>query len=246
MKEEKTMKAVVAALLLLVGLLSFCMLGKTMTDPKTYRHTIAALDEKEQNVLKLTAGATATSVLITLIPDDIATPLAEKLTDVAGYLLIVICAVYAEKYLLTITGFAACRLLIPIACVLGILSLFRERNWMKQLAAKLTILAVVAVLVIPVSIRTSELVEGVYRESIDATLEETQQAQEQVGSVDSILEKAKSIINNYMQAVAVFIVTSCVIPVLVLMVFSWIMKLLFGLNFHLSLPSRYRKRETVS
>lgn len=243
MRDDKGIKFIFAALLLVIAVLSFVFVGKLAVNPKTYSHTITALDEKEQNVLKLTAGATATSVLITLIPDDIATPLADKLADVAGYLLIVICAVYAEKYLLTITGFAAFKLLVPIACGLGIVSLFRKNGWMKQLSIKLAILAAAAVLVIPVSIRTSELVEGVYRESIDATLEEAEQAQDQVGSKDAIMERAKAIINNYVQAVAIFIVTSCVIPVIVLIFFSWILKLLFGISIVVRPPSFHRRRE---
>lgn len=245
MKNEKTMKSLIAVLLILIALFSFLVVGKLAVNPKSYSHTIAALDQKEQNVLKLTAGATATSVLITLIPDDIATPLADKLADVAGYLLLVICALYAEKYLLTITGFAAFKILIPLACILGIVSLFRKNSWPKQLAVKLVIFATAAVLVIPVSIRTSELVEGVYRESIESTLEEAEQAQEEVGSVDAILEKAKAIINNYVQAVAIFIVTSCVIPVVVLIFFSWVLKMLFGLNFVVRPPKIPRRRSTV-
>lgn len=231
MKNEKVMKSLIAVLLLVLAVFSFVFVGDVAENPKAYSHTIAALDQKEQNVLKLTAGATATSVLITLIPDDIATPLADKLADVAGYLLIVICAVYAEKYLLTITGFAAFRILIPLACIFGIVSLFRKNSWSRQLAVKLVVFAAVAVLVIPVSIRTSEMVEGVYRESIESTLEEAEQAQDEVGSQDAIMEKAKAIINNYVQAVAIFIVTSCVIPVVVLIFFSWVLRMLFGINF---------------
>lgn len=230
MREDRTIKGIIAVLLLLVALVSFTAVGKVASNPQMYHHTIAALDQKEQNVLKLTAGATATSVLITLIPDDIATPLADKLADVAGYLLIVICAVYAEKYLLTITGFAVFKILIPAACLIGIYCIFRKNDWGKQLAIKLSIFALLLVAIIPVSIRTSEMVEGVYAESIEATMEEAEHAQEQVGSKDAILEKAKAIINNYVQAVAVFIVTSCVIPIVVLLFFSWVMRIFFGVT----------------
>lgn len=54
--------------------------------------------------------ATATSALITLIPGDVGTPIAEKVADLSGYLLIVLCAVYLEKYLVTLTGYAAFKL----------------------------------------------------------------------------------------------------------------------------------------
>ena len=67
MRTDKSIKSFIAVLLIAIALTSFFFVGKHASDPKTYHHTIAALDQKEQNVLKLTAGATATSVLITLI-----------------------------------------------------------------------------------------------------------------------------------------------------------------------------------
>lgn len=83
-----------------------------------HKETIAALDEKKDTVLELTVAATATSALITLIPGDVGTPIAEKVADLSGYLLIVLCAVFLEKYLVTLTGYAAFKLFIPAACVL--------------------------------------------------------------------------------------------------------------------------------
>ena len=38
--------------------------------------------------------------------------------DLSGYFVVVLCAIFLEKYLVTITGFAAFKVLIPIACVL--------------------------------------------------------------------------------------------------------------------------------
>lgn len=246
MKMEKGMKGLIAAMLLVVALVSFVSLGKAMTTPTTYHHTIESLEKKEQDVLMLTAGATATSVIITLIPDDIGTPLADKLADVAGYLLIVICAVYAEKYLLTITGFLAFKILIPLACIFLIISLYRRREFWRPLAIKAGILALAASVVIPLSIRTSEMVEGVYRESIEETIEEANQAQDEVGSKEALMERAKAIINHYIQAVAIFIVTSCVIPVLVLLFFCWIIRLIFGINIQINpipIPRRHRESD---
>ena len=103
-------------LLLVFAILSFSAGAKYASAPEHHKATIAALDEKKGTVLELTVAATATSALITLIPGDVGTPIAEKVADLSGYLLIVLCAVYLEKYLVTLTGYAAFKLFIPAAC----------------------------------------------------------------------------------------------------------------------------------
>ena len=114
-------KCITAAVLLLVAILSITVVGKYVSAPENHQKTIASLDEKKQTVMELTAASTVTSALITLLPGDTATPIAEKMADVSGYLLVVLCAIYLEKYLVTITGYVAFTYLIPIACGLWML-----------------------------------------------------------------------------------------------------------------------------
>ena len=44
-----------------------------------------------------------------------------------------------------------------------------------------------------------------------------------------VIESLKTEVSNFIDAVAVLVVTSCIIPILVLMAFSWVIKLVFGL-----------------
>ena len=76
-------------ILLLVAILSITVIGKYASAPENHQKTIASLDEKKQTVMELTAASTVTSALITLLPGDTATPIAEKMADVSGYLLVV-------------------------------------------------------------------------------------------------------------------------------------------------------------
>lgn len=87
---------------------SFFGLAKSYSSPesKINKETIKYLDEKKTTALELSASATAVSTLITLAPGDDGTPVANKLMDLAGYFLIVVSAIYLEKYLLTIFGHA--------------------------------------------------------------------------------------------------------------------------------------------
>lgn len=103
---------------LVAALISVLFLAKYAASPEFHVNSIQTLDDKKTTVMELTAASTAASAAITLLPGDAATPIADKLADLSGYFLIVLCAILLEKYLLTITGFATFNLLVPAACVL--------------------------------------------------------------------------------------------------------------------------------
>lgn len=288
-------KCITAAVLLLVAILSITVVGKYVSAPENHQKTIASLDEKKQTVMELTAASTVTSALITLLPGDTATPIAEKMADVSGYLLVVLCAIYLEKYLVTITGYVAFTYLIPIACGLWILNLAFENATVRKLAAKLTVFGLAISLVVPASVKISDLIGDTYQAQIEATIEDakntqsilensgvvddtnatettgTTEASETVtgnvqekennnsGSVSNIFDWAKDAIssakdsvanvvenvtistedlvqkvenslNHFIEAVAVMIITSCVIPMLVLLLFFWMVKIVLDVD----------------
>ena len=241
-----------AALLVALGLLSaFWMAGKA-ADPASHAAVMAALEEKQGTVLELTAASTAASAAITLLPGDTATPIAEKLADLSTGFLLVLCAIYLEKYLLTVAGYAAFRILVPAACALLAVSLFWRQAWSRALARRLLVFAAAIVLVIPVSVGVSDLIENTYQASLEATLDAAREATEEVtdtagtaeedegffsglwskvtegvtGAVSGVSEQVGEMVNRFLEALAVLLVTSCVIPLLVLAFFVWLAKLL--------------------
>ena len=294
-KNLDSKKCITAAVLLLVAILSITVVGKYVSAPENHQKTIASLDEKKQTVMELTAASTVTSALITLLPGDTATPIAEKMADVSGYLLVVLCAIYLEKYLVTITGYVAFTYLIPIACGLWILNLVFENATVRKLAAKLAVFGIAIFLVVPASVKISDLIGDTYQAQIEATIEDarntqsilensgvvddtnatettgTTEASETVtgnvqekennnsGSVSNIFDWAKDAIsgakdsvanvvenvtisteelvqkvenslNHFIEAVAVMIITSCVIPMLVLLLFFWMVKIVLDVD----------------
>lgn len=280
-------------ILLLVAILSVTVFGKYASAPENHQKTIASLDEKKQTVMELTAASTVTSALITLLPGDTATPIAEKMADVSGYLLVVLCAIYLEKYLVTITGYVAFTYLIPIACGLWILNLVFENATVRKLAAKLAVFGIAISLVVPASVKISDLIGDTYQAQIDATIEDAKNTQNilensdlvndtsatetetgttgaatantqeknnsESGSASNIFDWAKDAIssakdsvanvvenvtistedlvqkvenslNHFIEAVAVMIITSCVIPMLVLLLFFWMVKIVLDVD----------------
>ena len=244
---------------LILALLSAFVAAGPASDPAFHQSTIAALEEKQATVLELTAATTAASAAITLLPGDAATPIAEKLADLSTGFLVVLCAIYLEKYLLTITGCVAFRFLIPAACVLLAAGTFWRREQLRALAARLAVFGLAIVLVIPVSVRVSDLIEDTYQASIQATLERAKETTEAVedsageaeedqgfweglvskvtegvaGVASGITEQVSDMVNGFLEALAVLLVTACMIPLLVLAFFVWLVKLLF----HVRLPA---------
>lgn len=287
-------KCITAAVLLLIAILSITVVGKYVSAPENHQKTIASLDEKKQTVMELTAASTVTSALITLLPGDTATPIAEKMADVSGYLLVVLCAIYMEKYLVTITGYVAFTYLIPIACGLWILNLFFANATVRKLAAKLAVFGLAISFVVPTSVKISDLIGDTYQAQIEATIEDAKNTQnilensgvgndtnatETTGtdaagtvtgnvqekennnsgsgsnifdwakdaisgakdsvanvvenvtiSTEELVQKVENSLNHFIEAVAVMIITSCVIPMLVLLLFFWMVKIVLDVD----------------
>ena len=140
---------------LLIALISVFGLTKVAASPQTYEKTIASLDEKKETVMKLTAASTAASALISLTPDDTASPIADELAELSSYFLIILSAIYLEKYALTIIGYLAFGVLIPVACALSIVDVFLTKEIFKNIIRKLVITGLVILCIIPAGEKVS-------------------------------------------------------------------------------------------
>ena len=123
--------------LLVAAVLSFFCIAPHMTQPSTYQNSLNTLQGKQETVLELTAVSAAASTAITVLPGDVATPIADKLADLSGYFLIVLCAIFLEKYLLTITASATFYVLIPLSCALCAACILSSKRFFGELAWKI-------------------------------------------------------------------------------------------------------------
>lgn len=259
MREKMLRKALACLLLLLAAVISFLFIADWATSADNNRSIRASIDEKTETVLKLTAASTLASAGISAIPGDTATPIAEKMADLTEYFLLILCVLYAEKYLLTIVGAAAFKMLIPCACVLLMVGLFWNPRDMKRLSLRLAVFALSLFLVIPASISVSDLVYGTYQQTVEATVRETEQLNAETGTLSEadgnegliaaildrlsetatgLADRAAKLLNRYVEALAVLIVTSCIIPLLAMVFFLWLIRLLTGVDALGAFPPR--------
>ncbi len=282
MENEKQKKILFALIPIVIALLSFFVIARFTSSTEFNAKTIQSLDDKKTTVMELAAASTATSAAITLIPGDVGTPIANKLADLSSYFLIVLSAIYLEKYLVTITGYAAFKILVPIACVFFSGYLLWRKEILRVVAQKFLLFGLAVYLVIPASVKVADMIETTYASSIESTIETAKQTTDEIesetgesGQVDdkSSNEKSQSdsdsdskenaggffsglfnkvqegvstatanvenVLNNFIEALAILLVTSCLIPILVLIFFVWLVKMLLGLN--IDIPTSVRK-----
>ena len=56
--------------------------------------------------------------------------------------------------------------------------------------------------------------------------------------LNKLTESAQNSLNNFIEALAVMIVTSCIIPILVLLFFLWLIRVVLGIEIELPFSSR--------
>ena len=253
--------AVKIALLVVCLLTSRLFLADWTSAPERHAASLAELDEKKVTGLELTAATAAASVAVSAVPGDATTPIANQISELSSYLLLVVGAILLEKVLLTLTCYLSFGWLIPGACLLGLASLLRPRLGLQQLAWKIAAFAVVLCLVIPVSLRVGGLVEETLevQQTVDTAaraadaIEEETDAEEDggwlsqigdaiTGGVADLVQKAEDTLSRFVDAIAALLIVNCVIPLLILWLLLWLLKAILGLKLETPVG---RIRQTV-
>lgn len=251
----KHLRIAVMIILALAIILSCTVVGRKLTDPATYSRTIASLDKSRTSVLGLSAASAAASAAVSALPTDICSPLSQELSEFSTWFLLILCVLYLEKYLLTIFGAAACYVLIPAGCGALLICCCFPSGFLRRIGAKLLALSAVLLLVIPTSVWVSDQINTVYAKSIEVTVASASAVSDNLigsipdkdngatsvidqakailddlsGSVAGVVEQFKSVLNRFIEATAVMLVTTCLIPLLVILFFAWVVKTLFGM-----------------
>ena len=251
MNEKKQHSVALAILLIAVCLLSFLWVSRVATDNAIFTQMNKTIDNKEQNVMALSAGTMGVSVAITLIPGDTGTTLAEKLSDMSGYMFLVLIGLYIEKILLLLSGTIAFRVLIPIGCIFCLYHLFFDRGFAWRLGVKMIVFGIAVFALVPTSVWVTQKIDNSSNVSVEQRVEESSKKAEQIAKkakketsenilenigkaikngVDNTINSAKTYFKNTMDIVAAMVVTSFVIPVLTLLILLLLFKSIWGIQ----------------
>lgn len=241
--KEVIRKLLGVTLSLVIALISIFVIGKYATSPETYRQTIQSIDDKKAIVMGVTTASAAASTALAAVPGDATTPIANQIMNISSYLLVVVCALVLENALLTVFGYLAFKIMIPIACGSFAISLFAKGDFFKKLALKIVVFAMVITFIIPFSLKISDLIYETNKSTVIELTEEVDKMDEsedkswwesiadkvEDGTV-TLVEKSKQIMNNFIDVIALFIITYCAIPIIVFLVVIWFVKFLFNID----------------
>lgn len=266
--ERPLLRYGIVALLIIAALLSEFVGRPHFENVETWSGTIEVIDAKKNNVLALTTSTIALSAAISALPDDTGTPVAEQLTQLSGNLGIVLAVLYLEKYLLTILGFLSLGVLGPVAFALLAISLLMHgrlttSHALFTLGIRVLLVGIIAIAVVPASVWVTQRIDETYQISISQEESEESkptdsESQENKNFWDSIASGAAQLVlnlkdgiksvtdgvveqvTNLIEGAIVMIVTSCLVPLLVLAVFLWMGHSLMGID--VSAPTNYLAR----
>lgn len=260
MEKKEILKRIILIILLIVtALISIFSISKVASSTEFHKETIENLDEKKLTVMELTVATAGSATALAAIPGDATTPLANQIMEMSSYLIIVIGVIFLEKILLTLTGKLTFLIIIPIACLLYAIYIFARKEILRNLAIKLAIFGIIIFAIVPISVKISDFIEENYGTSITETienakvLENNEEKVKQEGSqeeswwnkitssasnvvsnigdgVNELIEKGKLILSNFIDAIAILIITTCVIPIMVFLVLIWIIKIIFDIS----------------
>ena len=212
-KVERRTTVIIIAILVAIAIISLFWISGIASSEDSFEGTYNALDEKRTNVTELMGVTAASSTAISLLPGDAGTPIAEQLADLSGYFMFILAAIYLEKWMVTITGMLAFKILIPVACGILILaqiiayraggsinesderSLFAISDKWKEVGGKLILFGLMVFAVIPVSGVVTEKIDASYQQSVQQTIEDTRNDAKQIRDTvgqekdDNVVEK---------------------------------------------------------
>ncbi|WP_026511928.1 hypothetical protein [Butyrivibrio sp. LC3010] len=234
-------KIALVTVLILIAVVSFTRIAPWAADPQTHVHSIEQTEEKISTVMTLSGGAAATSATLSLLPGDMCTPIAEQLAELAKYFLLILSALYLEKFMIGITGVVTFSLFIPFAClILCGAVIFGKKNWI-TIAGKIAFIGIVLFLIVPASVKLSDMVYQTQAERVNNTVEEYNELNIEGETGGGLLGELTTITSNtvdrvtiflsgLLESLAVMIVTACIIPILVFVFLIWIVKTVFTSN----------------
>lgn len=263
----KSKTAILVILCILAAILSRTVLSPIVSNPETYKTTIETLDQQKITVTELTVVSATVSTAVASVYGDATTPIANKIIDLSGYLFIISCAILLEKFLLTVIGYISFSFIIPIAFLILAVAIIRNIETLRIICYKLIIFALIIVSIIPASVKISNLITETHHANqlveqalqlddgseqteistskennggliskIVSTVKET--ADSVKNTISNLRSTAEAILSTLFDAIAVLIITTCIIPILVFCSAIWMINLLFGLDIKIPKPPK--------
>ena len=252
-------------LLSLTAALSFFVVTAWLPDSEFVMDSIESVENSSNTVMRFSAATLATSVAISALPDDFATPLAESLADMNIYFVAILAVLFLEKILIQYGIKLAFAIIIPLTCLAGIVAIGIKKDLLKGFVVRLCILGLAVAFVVPCSTRVTNIVAADLTAYVDSTIEETNQGadklneameggaedqtmfeklsdlfQTAIRDVSDLMLHFQNTIRRCMNSIAILILTNCLMPLLTFFILKWILKETFQIVIPMMPARRHR------
>ena len=250
-------------ILVLIGVFSFFVITSWLPDRGFIKDSIKSVEESSNTVMKFSAATLSTSLAISALPDDFATPLADSLADMNIYFIAILVMLHFEQLLIRYGVKLAFAIAIPVACGIGILSILLKKELLKGIAARVAVLGLAVALVVPCSTHITNYVAADLTAYVENTIADTEDGADKLNEAmdggteeQTIFEKLSDLfqtandmsnlmshfqntIRKCMNSIAILILTNCLMPIVNFFILKWILKE----TFHIALPMPQMRRK---
>ena len=254
-------------ILVLIGVFSFFVITSWLPDRGFIKDSIESVEESSNTVMKFSAATLSTSLAISALPDDFATPLADSLADMNIYFIAILVMLHFEQLLIRYGVKLAFAIAIPVACGIGILSILLKKELLKGIAARVAVLGLAVALVVPCSTHITNYVAADLTAYVENTIADTEDGadklneamdggteeqtifeklsdlfQTAINDMSNLLTHFQNTIRKCMNSIAILILTNCLMPIVNFFILKWILKE----TFHIALPMPQMRRKRHS
>ena len=254
-------------ILVLIGVFSFFIITSWLPDRGFIKDSIESVEESSNTVMKFSAATLSTSLAISALPDDFATPLADSLADMNIYFIAILVMLHFEQLLIRYGVKLAFAIAIPVACGIGILSILLKKELLKGIAARVAVLGLAVALVVPCSTHITNYIAADLKAYVENTIADTEDGgdklneameggteeqtmfeklsdlfQTAINDMSNLMTHFQNTIRKCMNSIAILILTNCLMPIVNFFILKWILKE----TFHIALPMPQMRRRRHS
>lgn len=251
-------------ILVLIGVFSFFVITSWLPDRGFIQDSIESVKESSNTVMKFSAATLSTSLAISALPDDFATPLADSLADMNIYFIAILVMLHFEQLLIRYGVKLAFAIAIPVACGIGILSILLKKELLKGIAARVAVLGLAVALVVPCSTHITNYIAADLKAYVENTIADTEDGgdklneameggteeqtmfeklsdlfQTAINDMSNLMTHFQNTIRKCMNSIAILILTNCLMPIVNFFILKWILKE----TFHIALPMPQMRRK---
>ena len=102
----------------LIAVLSFFVLSEKIPQTQYIQTSLESVEKSKTTVMEFAGATLATSLAISALPDDFASPLAESLADMNKYFIFILIVLFVERLILMQGIKVSFLAIIPVGCLL--------------------------------------------------------------------------------------------------------------------------------